>query len=736
MILPTFLQAEVLRRLEFPNRSHAIRVLQQDNPDYADLIRNWAAKAAEFSAVGNLDGGADRYTPESIGPYRVLQSIGIGGFGSVFLAQRSEGAKPVAVKVLTNQTGTGRMTLKREIDLLCELDHPTIVNVHEFGETQDQHPYYSMDFIPGKVLDSFFYQDHFSAQEFLAAILQVADGLSYVHRKGVVHRDIKPANVVVELKDNSPRAHIVDFGLVTLQSEPEDRRPGQFQMVKAGRIFQQTLITARGAIVGTPAFMSPEQIIAPGGIDGRSDLYSLGVTLYLLLTSQYPVSPREIMRALGNGVRQAHQTVIATKISPPSVAVLHLAEPKRKKIKKHAAWILSQLSRKQSRRVDATILKCLEKDPNDRFEDAGEISERLEWAFATRSILLAPFLHLSKSIHRIFQVFVKPSPEKRFDRDHRAAIWYVTNRKPSLDSEGHAAFISDESDTLTFGYSMVGIPSWRFLGRLRPRWWERLFSRDQYEVLHHSVITQSEFVEAVEGMTAPPGALLFVHGYNTTFNQSIIRSAQLQNDLKISGRVICYSWPSMGRPHGYGADAAIVEESENCLVEAIRIITHAASYPFLHVLAHSMGNRAMLRAISKIEVTGSPGRLAQMILAAPDVGQGLFRQLSTACPARSKRCTLYASKHDRALMGSRYLHARGRAGYIPPIMLVDGIDTIDSSRIGFRLWGLNHSGFGETREILSDISSLIRHDAPPEHRIGLERQIDPDTGKPFWVLLR
>ena len=329
-----------------------------------------------------MDSDADRYSPESIGPYRVLQLIGKGGFGSVFLAQRGEGAKPVAVKVLTKQTPAGKETIKREIDLLCELDHPTIVDVHEFGETENQYLYYSMDFIPGRVLDSFFYYDLFSAQEFLAAIIQVADGLSYVHHKGVVHRDIKPANVVVDINVNGPCAHIVDFGIAGLQAGLEARRPGQFQMVKAGRIFQQTLHNAEGAVVGTPAFMSPEQIVAPDSIDGRSDLYSLGVTLYLLLAARYPVSPREIMRALGIGPHQAYQTVVGTLISPPTQAVHHPAKPERNEVKKHAARIVAQLGRKQLRRVDDTILKCLEKEPNNRFDDAGELSERLEWVFA------------------------------------------------------------------------------------------------------------------------------------------------------------------------------------------------------------------------------------------------------------------------------------------------------------------------------------------------------------------
>jgi esterase/lipase superfamily enzyme len=593
-----------------------------------------------------------------------------------------------------------------------------------------------MDFIPGRVLDSFFYHDLFSAHEFLAAIIQVADGLSYVHRKGVVHRDIKPANVVVDIIDNTPRAHIVDFGIAGLQARPEARRPGQFQMIKAGRIFQQTLHAADGAVIGTPAFMSPEQIVAPGSIDGRSDLYSLGVTLYVLLAGRYPVSPREVLRALRIGPHQAYQTIVGTRFSPPTQAAHHLAKPESNGVRKHAARIVSQLGRDQSKRIDDTVLKCLEKDPNDRFNDAGELSERLEWAFAARSIALAPFRHLGKVARRVVRFFVEPSPEKRFDKDHRTKLWFVTNRKPSLDDRGHTVFHSQESDSLTFGYSMVGIPSWRFLGRIRPRWWERLIGRDEYAVLHHSVMTQSDFVDEVKELAEPPGVLLFIHGFNTTFDQAIIRCAQLQNDLKISGRVICYSWPSLGWPYGYGADAAIIEESEDSLVEVISVITRAAAFRFLHVLAHSMGNRGLLRAISKIQDTQSPGLLAQAILAAPDVAHGLFKKLSTAYPTRAKRCTLYASKHDRALMGSRYLHARGRAGYIPPIMLVDGIDTVDSSRIGFRLWGLNHSGFGDTREILTDISSLIRQDSPPEYRIGLERQIDPETGKPFWVLLQ
>src|SRR5262249_34047023 len=154
-----------------------------------------------------------------------------------------------------------------------------------------------------------------------------------------------------------------------------------------------------------------------------------------------------------------------------------------------------------------------------------------------------------------------------------------------------------------------------------------------------------------------------------------------------------------------------------------------------HVIAHSMGNRVLLRAVARLHDLNHGFSLRQVVLAAPDVAQGLFLELGVAYVARAQRSTLYASKNDRALLGSQTLHCCGRAGYIPPITVLDGVDTVDSSRIGTRLWGLNHSGYGDTREILTDIAALIRHNSPPAHRIGLERHIDPDTGKFYWILI-
>ena len=129
-----------------------------EHPDFSRDIRNWANQAQKLQGIEPLR-ERDRYNPQTIGPYRVIQSLGNGGFGSVFLGRRSENERPVAIKVLLHKASEARAGIEQEISLLAELGHPTIVDVYEFGESEDGHFYYTMDFIPGRVLDSFFNRD-------------------------------------------------------------------------------------------------------------------------------------------------------------------------------------------------------------------------------------------------------------------------------------------------------------------------------------------------------------------------------------------------------------------------------------------------------------------------------------------------------------------------------------------------------------------------------------------------
>jgi esterase/lipase superfamily enzyme len=202
----------------------------------------------------------------------------------------------------------------------------------------------------------------------------------------------------------------------------------------------------------------------------------------------------------------------------------------------------------------------------------------------------------------------------------------------------------------------------------------------------------------------------------------------------MAGQVICFSWPSYSQPWSYGRDAALCEESEDCFVDALRLLTSICNRQNLHILAHSMGNRLLLRGCHAHMVSGRALPLGQVIIAGPDVAQRRFRQLYHAYSG-AKRRTMYSSKHDRALMGSRFLHARGRAGYIPPLLIVDDVDTIDTSVHGLSLWGLNHSAFGNTRALVTDIGTLVRHDMAPELRIGLDRRIDSESGRLYWACI-
>jgi len=706
--LPTNLEQEILRCLRSGDEKRELAELAAEYPDFASEIWGWAEQALQFRYVETADLSRPAYGPDRIGPYQVVRQIGAGGFGSVFLARDHEQDQPLAIKVLHRQAQVAIAGFQREMELLAELDHPTIVDIHDSGQAEDGRLYYVMDFVQGSSLDSFFAGDAFSNEQFLATLLQICDALSYIHRKGVIHRDVKPANILVDWMYDTPNGHLVDFGIA---SHHAPTSYSGFRMVKSGKLFEQTLHAVEGGVIGTPAFMAPEQILNPSEVDEHADLYAMGVTIYLMVAGRFPISPGRILDALDAGGKQSvYDTVMTTQLSAPTQHSTAVPEDKRErhKVLPHARRVVSQLSGRQRDRIDRVVLKCLEKEPEARYGDATEFAEQLAWAFNAQRLLVEAPRTIGNTVRRVAaRIIPKRNPDKIYDEESRTTVWFMTDRKPRFLDSDRVVFGRKEGDSLTVGTSVVGMPKWRALGRLRPRWWERLFGNRKYSVIRHTPLDTSTFAEAIEETTDTRGALVFIHGYNTSFDEAIVRAAQLQTDLKMNGRIICYSWPSQARLLGYGADAAIVEASEKHLMDALQLLVGVSAHPFIHIMAHSMGNRALLRALSSLHIGGTVFSLGQIILAAPDVGQALFKHLYGAYPAHGQRCTIYASKHDRALMGSRFIHARGRAGYIPPLMVLSGIDTVDSSLIGFRLWGLNHSAYGDCREILTDISALI-----------------------------
>ena len=264
---------------------------------------------------------------EDFGNYELLEEIGRGGMGVVYRARQKGLGRIVAVKVI--QTLTSRpddhLRFQREAESVASLDHPNIVRVHEIGR-QGNRPFLSMEFIDGRSLDTHLQSRTWSNHEFASLVKALADAMHYAHGCGIIHRDLKPANVLL-VDSRTPK--IVDFGLAKRSNEVAD--------------FQ----TKTGALIGTPCYMSPEQATGSGKLVGpTTDVYSLGVILYELLTKKLPfhaTTPAATLEQISN----------RDPVNPS-------------KIDKHV-----------SRDLETICLKCLRKQPSNRYATAGELSQDL-----------------------------------------------------------------------------------------------------------------------------------------------------------------------------------------------------------------------------------------------------------------------------------------------------------------------------------------------------------------------
>ena len=216
-----------------------------------------------------------------IGPYRLIRKLGEGGMGQVWLAEQSAPVKrQVALKIIKagryDDFALLRFNLERQT--LAIMDHPAIAKVFDAGSTPQGQPYFVMEYVQGLPITTYCNQNHLSLQVRLALFIKVCEGVQHAHQKAIMHRDLKPSNILVVDIDGKPMPHIIDFGIAKAMSHTED----------------ETLVTRAGGMVGTPGYMSPEQA-DPGvlDVDTRTDVYSLGVVLYELLTDELPFDARQ-----------------------------------------------------------------------------------------------------------------------------------------------------------------------------------------------------------------------------------------------------------------------------------------------------------------------------------------------------------------------------------------------------------------------------------------------------------
>jgi serine/threonine protein kinase len=241
-------------------------------------------------AVAGRDAAEARPVTEGpgtkIGPFKLLQQIGEGGFGVVYMAEQEKPViRKVALKIIKPGMDTkeviGRFESERQA--LALMDHPNIAKVLDAGATESGRPYFVMELVKGVPLIKFCDDNHLPSEARLELFIQVCNAIQHAHQKGIIHRDLKPSNVMVTLHDGRPVPKVIDFGVAKATSQ---------------KLTERTLFTAYGQVIGTPAYMSPEQAEMSGlDIDTRSDVYSLGVLLYELLTGTTPFEPKRLREA-------------------------------------------------------------------------------------------------------------------------------------------------------------------------------------------------------------------------------------------------------------------------------------------------------------------------------------------------------------------------------------------------------------------------------------------------------
>ncbi len=329
-------------------------------------------------AADMTDATSDQPTTESsgraIGPYKLIEPIGEGGMGSVWMAQQTDPVRRlVAVKLIKAGMDSRQVIARFEAErqALALMDHPNIARVLDGGTTGGGRPYFVMDLVKGVPITRYCDEHHLTPRQRLELFIPVCQAVQHAHQKGIIHRDLKPSNVLVALYDGRPVPKIIDFGVA--------KAAGQ-------QMTDKTLITGFGAIVGTLEYMSPEQAeINQLDIDTRSDIYALGVLLYELLTGSPPFRRKELTQAgmleMLRVIREQEPSKPSTKLSTaeglPTLAANRGMEPAR----------LTKLVRGE---LDWIVMKALEKDRNRRYETANGFALDVQRYLADEPVLACP----------------------------------------------------------------------------------------------------------------------------------------------------------------------------------------------------------------------------------------------------------------------------------------------------------------------------------------------------------
>jgi serine/threonine protein kinase len=326
-------------------------------------------KAASFleAPAAGLHATVDqpsRERPGSViaGRYKLLEQIGEGGMGTVWVAEQTKPVKRRVALKLIKPGMDSRQVLSRfdaERQALALMDHPNIAKVYDGGMTDEGRPFFVMEYVKGMPITEYCDHVRLSIADRLKLFVPVCQAVQHAHHKGIIHRDLKPSNILICLYDGQPVPKVIDFGLAKAMHQP---------------LTEHTLYTAHGLMVGTPLYMSPEQAEFNNlDVDTRTDIYSLGVILYELLTGATPLQKlqfkdaafQEILRLIKEVEPQRPSLKIGTSVSLPAIAAQRSLEP-------------AQLSRAVRGDLDWIVMKSLEKERSRRYETATSLARDIE----------------------------------------------------------------------------------------------------------------------------------------------------------------------------------------------------------------------------------------------------------------------------------------------------------------------------------------------------------------------
>ena len=323
-----------------------------------------------------------------IGPYKLLQQIGEGGMGTVFMAEQTHPVqRKVAVKVIKPGMDSRQVIARfdAERQALAMMDHVNIARVFDAGATASGRPYFVMELVHGVPITKYCDDNHLTPRERLELFVPVCQAIQHAHQKGIIHRDIKPSNVMITLYDGKPVPKVIDFGVAKATEQ---------------KLTERTLFTQYGTMVGTLEYMSPEQAeMSALGVDTRSDIYSLGVLLYELLTGNTPLTHMRMKEAayaeILRMIKEEEPPRPSTRLSDSGEALASISAKRHTEPAKLTKLVRGEL--------DWIVMKTLEKDRNRRYETANDVARDVQRYLHDDPVEASPpssFYRLGKFLRR------------------------------------------------------------------------------------------------------------------------------------------------------------------------------------------------------------------------------------------------------------------------------------------------------------------------------------------------